>query len=513
MLVDNMHKKLIKLLNFKNILIFGLLLLAFILRIYRVGDILAFHYDQGRDALVIWDLIREPNKLFLIGPTTGLPGVFRGPFYYYLIAPFYFIGQGNPVFPAVFLAALSTLALYFMFLLGREVGGFKAGLLALLMGAFSFEIIYASRWLSNPTPMLLLSMLLIYSMYRIYEGRKNYWLLLSLTLGLSFFNFGSSGELFYFPVVLVFAAWSVVKQGFGRTGSTLNKNIFLKSAVLFFLTFAPLLLFNIRHGDLLAQNISSLIGSEPSFQVPTWRFLLDRGSQVVSYFMALIFHIPYEKEKAIQFFLIAFVLYHLPSVITKDKVKILVLFMFFIFIGLIFYRGNHGNLYAYYLTGYYLIFILLLAVILAKAFEKSIVSKMLIIYFAGTFILHNWSWTKPYLNANGDKSDEIVMSNQLKAIDWVYSNSEGREFNVDVYVPPVISYSYDYLFKWQGTEKYNKLPSDPQVKLLYTLYESDTEHPERVNAWLERQKGIGQILKKETFGGITVEERTRINLP
>ena len=78
MLAENMRKKLIKLLTFENIIIVGFLITAFLLRIFRVSDILAFHYDQGRDALVIWDLIREPHKLFLIGPTTGLPGVFRG---------------------------------------------------------------------------------------------------------------------------------------------------------------------------------------------------------------------------------------------------------------------------------------------------------------------------------------------------------------------------------------------------------------------------------------------------
>ena len=47
------------------------LLFAIFLRVYRIGDLLGFHYDQGRDALVIWDLIKN-GKLFLIGPTTGL---------------------------------------------------------------------------------------------------------------------------------------------------------------------------------------------------------------------------------------------------------------------------------------------------------------------------------------------------------------------------------------------------------------------------------------------------------
>src|SRR3990167_8398219 len=79
-----------------NILVGIILLSAFFLRVYRVNEILGFYYDQGRDALVIWDLWHN-GKFFLIGPTTGIAGIFRGPFYYYLIAPLYLIGRGDPV--------------------------------------------------------------------------------------------------------------------------------------------------------------------------------------------------------------------------------------------------------------------------------------------------------------------------------------------------------------------------------------------------------------------------------
>ena len=46
-----------------NLLILIILLLAFILRIYRIGELLGFHYDQGRDALIIWDLIKNHKLL------------------------------------------------------------------------------------------------------------------------------------------------------------------------------------------------------------------------------------------------------------------------------------------------------------------------------------------------------------------------------------------------------------------------------------------------------------------
>src|SRR6266536_4880928 len=101
-----MQKKIIKEIKSHKLIyiIFVVILIAaFFLRVYRIGTVLGFYFDQGRDAGIIWDLIHL-HKFFLIGPTTGLPGIFRGPYYYYLIAPFYFLGKGNPVWPSIFLS-------------------------------------------------------------------------------------------------------------------------------------------------------------------------------------------------------------------------------------------------------------------------------------------------------------------------------------------------------------------------------------------------------------------------
>src|SRR3990167_11430935 len=80
---------------------------CFFLRVYRIDELLMFHYDQGRDAITVWNLWHE-GKFFLTGPVTGLAGIFLGPAYYYIIAPFYLIGGGSPLYPAVFLALIVT---------------------------------------------------------------------------------------------------------------------------------------------------------------------------------------------------------------------------------------------------------------------------------------------------------------------------------------------------------------------------------------------------------------------
>src|SRR5258708_16047721 len=101
-------------------LILGVILVfALYVRVHGLGTVLGFYFDQGRDALVIWDFIHS-HKFFLIGPTTGLPGIFRGPYYYYLIAPFYFLGKGNPIWPSIFLSFTTILPIILIYSLGTK---------------------------------------------------------------------------------------------------------------------------------------------------------------------------------------------------------------------------------------------------------------------------------------------------------------------------------------------------------------------------------------------------------
>src|SRR3989344_2919866 len=108
-----MFKTLIKEINSHKITYFVLCLILFgalYVRIYRTGEVLAFYFDQGRDAMSVWNLLHN-GDFFLIGPTTGIAGIFRGPFYYYLITPFYWLSKGDPVLPANFLALTSVVAI------------------------------------------------------------------------------------------------------------------------------------------------------------------------------------------------------------------------------------------------------------------------------------------------------------------------------------------------------------------------------------------------------------------
>lgn len=480
--------------------LFFVLLAGFIVRVYRIDQLLGFYYDQGRDALVIWDLLHN-GKMFLIGPTTGIAGVFRGPWYYWLITPFYWLGKGNPIYPSVFLSFTTVVAIGIVYYLGYKIQGRITGLLAAVIASFSFYIVYASKWLSNPTPMILLSTILVLAMIKVTEGKKWGWPIISFCFGLSLFNFGSSGELFYFPAILIFVIWQ--KKNWPDL-----KNLLL-SIFLFVITFAPLVLFDLKHQGILRGNFYQSFISEKSFALPTKFLLENRMNFYYDTFTKLLFDYRGWKEKTILAVVAVWFLVSLPKYVKNKGVSILILVLAAPIIGLYFYRGNYTVLYDYYLSGYYLIFVLLFAIVLGDIWRFKI-GKIFVLYFIYLFLNANILLILPRLSDRSTSPESIALINQEEAIAWVYSSASNRNFNVDVYVPPVIPYAYDYLFKWLGTAKYHKLPDESRVPLLYTLYEVDPPHPERLQAWLDRQKGIGKVITEERFGGIVVQERERI---
>lgn len=500
------------------VLLATILLAAFFIRVYRQNDLLGFYYDQGRDALVIWKLWNE-GKPFLIGPITGLKGIFLGPFYYYLIAPLYLIGGGDPVYPAVFLAFLSTLALLVIYCLGWKMHSRAAGIIAATIGGFSYYIVTTSRWLSNPNPILLSSSLFLLSLWKIVSGGSKYWwVIASLLVGISL-HFESASAVFYIPIMVVFAIWILLRERLGgqETRNFPGIKIILFSLIAFLGTLLPQIIFNFRHDNLLLKNFTGLFFQEKAFRSVSRIEFWDKMDFFWEVFDAKIL-LGWSTYTAV-FTLVG--LAALGSSKTRDK-RILPLFGIFLITPMFFYiffQGNFGNFYDYYLSGYYLPMILFFALGMGELWKYGLSKFVIIFYF---IIFFNVNGT-PLVNMMRDPRTgptDIKFTSQIASVYWVYDNAMARgNFNVDVYVPPVIPHAYDYLFLWEGTLRYTQgKPGceedlcgkvDEQVPLLYTLYEQDPPNPERLEAWLARQEGVGVVEESTRFGGITVERRRR----
>ena len=80
-----------------------------------------------------------------------------------------------------------------------------------------------------------------------------------------------------------------------------------------------------------------------------------------------------------------------------------------------------------------------------------------------------------------------VYRNQLSVIDYAYGQANGRAFKYVVYTPPVFDYTYRYLFKWYGPNKYGYAPND-NAHLAYFIIEPDPDILTAPNGGLRQEK-------------------------
>lgn len=121
-----------------------ILAIAAFLRFYRLSDFMIFGIDEGRDLLVARDIIIH-KKFPLLGPPTSL-GWFRlGAFVYYLWSVVLYLARFNPISIAFVTGLFDVIAVYLMFLLGKEMFNKKVGFLASILYAVSPLAIIWSR--------------------------------------------------------------------------------------------------------------------------------------------------------------------------------------------------------------------------------------------------------------------------------------------------------------------------------------------------------------------------------
>lgn len=484
-----------------KILLIIIISLSLFLRSFRTADFLGFWFDQGRDALVVWDFLWGTHKPFLIGPTTGIEGIFLGPFYYYLIAPFYWLGQGDPVYPSVALAVITTSAVYLIYRIGSAYFDPQVGLLAAFLYGFSAQFVSYSRWLSNPTALPLFAIVTFWAILIVIHSTATRltWLVLGLSVGLSL-QLEAASAVFFIPAAALILF-------FNRQTSALNRHHLLTGLTAFGVTLLPQIAFNFRHENILLNAFHKFLVTESSFR-PTLTNLL---SQRLRFYLEIFTNKFYFTDSTKILFVASFVLLlflvwrRLPSKVLKAG---LVWWLTPVLV-LLFYHGNRGYIWDYYFSGVYPVLVLIVCAVWLAVYRRFRPLRPLILILLALFIFQNTRHHLAVLASAG--SGYISLAPIIKAVDWVYTDAAGQPFNTDVYVPPVIPHAYDYVFLWRGT-LHQVQPTTPLVTRLYTLLEPDLEHPQFRSAWLTRQSTIGSIEEERQFGPITAQRRHRFSL-
>src|SRR3989338_8185081 len=158
-------------------LIFVLFLAAF-LRFYKIEQFMIFLGDQGRDVLILKEMVKDFNFPF-IGPSTSVGNIYLGPLYYYMMFIPMFLTNLNPVSAAVMNAVIGVMSVFLIYYLGKVWFGRVGGLISSFLYAISAVAISYSNFSWNPNPLPFFALLTIFSIYRIEKTGNFLWVILT----------------------------------------------------------------------------------------------------------------------------------------------------------------------------------------------------------------------------------------------------------------------------------------------------------------------------------------------
>lgn len=400
--------------------------------------------DQGNDAIHMREIL-VGHKLLLLGPETSIFGLYAGPLWYYFIAVGYFLSGGHPAGPVILLIILnSLLTLIIIRKLSIEVSP-KVGLFVGMTLQASWWFYDASRYAFNPFPDTFLAFIALFCLTDFLKGdkKKYYW-----AAGL----FG----LFFHTDLASAVAVNIFFFGFGLWALAKHK-----------IKFDQFILANVIIGLFLTPHLlSELIGGFSQTKI-LLRQLTDKSGVfhksefgiVSTQMMKVVARSIYRQIPEIGFLAAVIIITLFIRRAGNKKTNIfvrnfIILSLFVLLTSWIFFATNLG--WRDWQTSFLspLIFVALILAILE--FHTFMFAPVLIISIFSHLQVFKMRYGE-YLKSTPDPS---ILANEMKAIDWSYSQAHDKSFSVYIYIPSIFDYHYQYLYWWYGKNKYGYLPCE-----------------------------------------------------
>ena len=237
-------------LNFlkKNWILILILVIGAFFRLYKIGEYMTFLGDEGRDAIIVRNLLVKADPI-LIGPGTSVGGMYLGPLYYYFMAPFLFLAGYSPIGPAIGVALLGVATIYLVYLAGLDWFNKTSGLIAAGLYAIAPTVITYSRSSWNPNIMPFFALLAVYSGWKAWKEKEAAWVILT-SISLAFVLQSHYLGVLLIPVIFVFICLLLKEVWKNKILKFQTTKFLLFSLALFALLMSPLVIFDFRHGFL-----------------------------------------------------------------------------------------------------------------------------------------------------------------------------------------------------------------------------------------------------------------------
>ncbi len=416
-------------------------------------------YDAAHNFILAWDHLQKPT---LIGPASGIPGIFYGPYWIWLISLPMLVSK-NPRFVGLIVCVIPYYTLFPLALFQfTKLFGKRIVWMIWLLFIMSTGIHYSTQlWSPNYAPLVVLWLITVLfftdrkkaelrTYFRIFVTGVIAALLINVHLSFGIATLFGTGIYFLIELILD------LKRKKANVKEVLIQNVFF--GVVFSagatLIFLPTLVFEYRHGF---QQLQAVMNTFLKYGEVVSHKGLSKLEVLDVFFgrVGLLLHL----HTLLGYILQIIVVFGVLRLIKKKKWKMkeaekkLFRILFSFSGGLLFiYLSARNPIWNYHFIGTEIIFLFMIALL---ALKFPIIKKILTLWMTvvvGSFvILTIQHFTRPKLTAPDLKTKEYIT-------DRIAIDARRDSYVVFNYSPAIYTYEYTYLFKW----KYGKdVPYDP----------------------------------------------------
>ncbi|MEK7450741.1 MAG: glycosyltransferase [Patescibacteria group bacterium] len=226
-----------------NMLLLTILALSAFLNLYKLNEQMIFIGDQGWFYLSARDLLLT-GEIPLVGITSSHTWLHQGPLWTYILAVIFWLFKFNPIAPAYFTGLLSTVTVFLVYKVGRILFSKNVGLIGAVLYATSPLIIINSQMPYHTSPIPLLTLGLIYSVFKWIKGNVYFFPIAILFMAL-LYNFELATQIFWFPIGFIFIVGFLGKKQWAK--AVLRAGILFTSLAFFILPMVPIFIYDINH--------------------------------------------------------------------------------------------------------------------------------------------------------------------------------------------------------------------------------------------------------------------------
>ncbi len=424
------------------------------------GGTFPFWYDPARDMLLGLENLK---KITLIGPPSGIPGIFYGPYWIWLISLAELISK-DPRIVAFLIATVPYFTL-FPYVLYKLSSVLTKRIALMVWLAFILTTSYSSRiWNPYPAPLIYLSYLaLIISIdFNSFDKVNLVKILASGIVAGLLVNFHISFGIAILTSSFIYLTFEFLLNFklYGKSLLNSLKNrlvVFILFSLGVFIVYLPFLVFESRHGF---------------NQIKSLTFTLQ---QAIIHHSSVVGQIGLSKEQIIQNFLnrldeifrlpvssyIILLLLSFASLIyiaikkfklklDRNEVNFLSVLIINHLVVVYIFLTSKNPIWGYHFMGVDMIQLLLLGFL----------AKKLPIVNIGLFLGTVWIAWMSIIGFSKSFVTKITYScfiTEDKIVQTTYKDANHSHFNLFVYNPGIYTYDYDYLFQWEG-KKYGYIP-------------------------------------------------------